>query len=76
METAAPAGMRWTPRAALAEEALPNVMKKVLAHALDNAVILGRSESGDPRTSGRVSAFSSDGRVKPDHDGAHLRPTR
>ena len=35
METAAPAGMRWTPRAALAEEALPNVMKKVLAHALD-----------------------------------------
>jgi A/G-specific adenine glycosylase len=35
METAAPAGMRWTPRAALGEEALPNVMKKVLAHALE-----------------------------------------
>jgi A/G-specific adenine glycosylase len=33
--TAAPDAMRWTPRATLAEEALPNVMKKVLAHALD-----------------------------------------
>jgi A/G-specific adenine glycosylase len=35
LATAAPDAMRWTPRAALAEEALPNVMKKVLAHALD-----------------------------------------
>jgi A/G-specific adenine glycosylase len=31
----APDGMRWTARQALAEEALPNVMKKVLAQALD-----------------------------------------
>jgi A/G-specific adenine glycosylase len=30
----APDEMRWTPRAALHEEALPNVMKKVLAHGL------------------------------------------
>jgi A/G-specific adenine glycosylase len=33
-ETPAPYGMRWTPRDALGGEALPNVMKKVLAHAL------------------------------------------
>ena len=33
--TPAPDNMRWTPRAALADEALPNVMKKVLAHALE-----------------------------------------
>jgi A/G-specific adenine glycosylase len=32
-ETPAPADMRWTPRASLADEALPNVMKKVLVHA-------------------------------------------
>lgn len=32
--TPAPDDMRWTPRAALAEEALPGAMKKVLAHAL------------------------------------------
>ncbi|TMI99905.1 MAG: A/G-specific adenine glycosylase [Alphaproteobacteria bacterium] len=30
----APAGMRWTPLAGLAGEALPNVMRKVVAHAL------------------------------------------
>jgi A/G-specific adenine glycosylase len=33
-ETPAPDEMRWTPRAGLTDEALPNVMKKVLAHAL------------------------------------------
>ena len=32
--THAPAGMRWVALAALAGEALPNVMRKVLAHAL------------------------------------------
>ncbi len=32
--TRTPAGMRWVARAELAEEALPNVMRKVLAHAL------------------------------------------
>jgi A/G-specific adenine glycosylase len=31
--TPAPAGMRWAPLATLAGEALPNVMRKVLAHA-------------------------------------------
>jgi A/G-specific adenine glycosylase len=30
----APAGMRWVPIATLADEALPNVMRKVIAHAL------------------------------------------
>jgi A/G-specific adenine glycosylase len=33
--TAAPAGMRWVPLAGLAGEALPNVMHKVIAHAID-----------------------------------------
>jgi A/G-specific adenine glycosylase len=33
-DTPAPHGSRWTARAALQDEALPNVMKKVLAHAL------------------------------------------
>jgi A/G-specific adenine glycosylase len=32
--TRAPAGMRWVALADLAGEALPNVMRKVLAHAL------------------------------------------
>ncbi|MCK1719195.1 A/G-specific adenine glycosylase [Bradyrhizobium sp. 141] len=33
--TRAPEGMRWVPTATLAGEALPNVMRKVIAHALD-----------------------------------------
>jgi A/G-specific adenine glycosylase len=33
--TRAPAGMRWVPLATLADEALPNVMRKAIAHALD-----------------------------------------
>jgi A/G-specific adenine glycosylase len=32
--TRAPDGMRWVPVATLADEALPNVMRKVIAHAL------------------------------------------
>src|SRR5438874_8000986 len=32
--TRAPAGMRWVPVATLAEEALPNVMRKAIAHGL------------------------------------------
>jgi A/G-specific adenine glycosylase len=31
----APAGMRWVPIATLADEALPNVMRKVIAHGLE-----------------------------------------
>jgi A/G-specific adenine glycosylase len=30
-----PSGARWVARAALADEALPNLMRKVLAHALE-----------------------------------------
>ena len=30
----APEGMRWVPVATLADEALPNVMRKVIAHGL------------------------------------------
>ncbi|WP_407148216.1 A/G-specific adenine glycosylase [Bradyrhizobium sp. ORS 86] len=33
--TRAPEGMRWVPVATLADEALPNVMRKVVAHGLD-----------------------------------------
>jgi A/G-specific adenine glycosylase len=33
--TRAPAGMRWVPTSTLADEALPNVMRKVIAHGLD-----------------------------------------
>jgi A/G-specific adenine glycosylase len=36
--TSAPGDFRWTPRAALDGEALPKVMKKVLAHALEGRV--------------------------------------
>lgn len=38
----APAGMRWVPIATLADEALPNVMRKAIAHGLD---LSGRSHS-------------------------------
>lgn len=37
--TRAPDGNRWTPRARLAEEALPSLMRKVLAHALPERAI-------------------------------------
>lgn len=49
--TPAPEGMRWTPRAALAEEALPTVMRKVLAHALGmgRAPAPTSSPAGAPR---------------------------
>jgi A/G-specific adenine glycosylase len=33
--TRAPDGMRWVPIATLAGEALPNVMRKVVAHGLE-----------------------------------------
>ncbi len=33
--TRAPDGMRWVPIATLADEALPNVMRKAIAHGLD-----------------------------------------
>ena len=33
--TAAPEGMRWTPLVSLGEEALPTLMRKVLAAALE-----------------------------------------
>ena len=36
--TRAPKGMRWVPIATLADEALPNVMRKVIAHGLGQAL--------------------------------------
>ncbi|MBM6592642.1 A/G-specific adenine glycosylase [Microvirga pudoricolor] len=47
--TPAPDGMRWTPRKALAEEALPGVMKKVLAHALGD--LPGAAAKAPPKPS-------------------------
>jgi A/G-specific adenine glycosylase len=35
----APSGTRWTPLAGLAGEAFPNVMRKVIAHALGSNVL-------------------------------------
>ena len=42
-ETPAPEGMRWTPRAALAEEPVPKVMRKVFAHALPTPTPAGKA---------------------------------
>jgi A/G-specific adenine glycosylase len=36
--TPPPAGMRFVPVATLADEALPNLMRKVVAHALDEVL--------------------------------------
>jgi A/G-specific adenine glycosylase len=41
-----PAGTRWTPLAGLAGEALPNVMRKVVAHALGSDVLEPSRSSG------------------------------
>jgi A/G-specific adenine glycosylase len=48
--TAAPAGMRWVPIATLKDEALPSVMRKVIAHGLGRsaAPYPGR-DGGNPR---------------------------
>jgi A/G-specific adenine glycosylase len=35
VDSQAPDGARWCPPADLANEALPNLMRKVLAHAID-----------------------------------------
>lgn len=44
--TRAPEGMRWVPTATLADEALPNVMRKVVAHGLGR-LPAGKSGSDD-----------------------------
>jgi A/G-specific adenine glycosylase len=38
----APAGMRWTPLAQIGDEALPSVMRKVVAHALEDRLSRSR----------------------------------
>ena len=43
-DTAAPEDMRWTPRADLAEEALPGSMRKVLVHALGDLPVIRRPD--------------------------------
>jgi A/G-specific adenine glycosylase len=47
--TPAPAEMRWTPRRALDAEALPGVMRKVLAHALGAAAAGPTPAGGAPK---------------------------
>jgi A/G-specific adenine glycosylase len=47
--TAAPEGMRFTPRRDLAEEPLPGVMKKVLAHAFDPKPEAPKAPRGRPK---------------------------
>jgi A/G-specific adenine glycosylase len=42
--TAAPAGARWAPVTELADEALPNVMRKVVAHALGEEALRPRRQ--------------------------------
>jgi A/G-specific adenine glycosylase len=43
--TPAPKGARWTPLSALPGEALPNVMRKVIAHALDDGLKTKKSQA-------------------------------
>ncbi|WP_336485588.1 A/G-specific adenine glycosylase [Methylobacterium nigriterrae] len=47
--TAAPAGMRFTPRRDLDEEPLPGLMKKILAHAFDPRPETTKPPRGRPR---------------------------
>ncbi|GGK39323.1 A/G-specific adenine glycosylase [Salinarimonas ramus] len=56
--TAAPDGMRFTPREAISQEPLPSVMKKILAHALGEA-LFAPTPAGAGR--GRASKEPGDG---------------
>jgi A/G-specific adenine glycosylase len=47
-KTAAPAGTRWIPMAGLAAEALPNLMRKVIAHADVESVGWAKARSAVP----------------------------
>jgi A/G-specific adenine glycosylase len=58
--TPAPGGMRWTARRDLHEEALPGVMKKVLAHALGDFPAVGPKVVG-PKAPGSKAAGSKAG---------------
>jgi A/G-specific adenine glycosylase len=51
--TRAPGGMRWVPVATLADEALPNVMRKVVAHGLAR-LPAGKAKSGSDDHQGRM----------------------
>jgi A/G-specific adenine glycosylase len=66
VRTKAPSGMRWVPLADLPGEALPNIMRKVLAHALP--VMPGRERSArtrNPDTSGQHSVRNSGSPLAP-----------
>jgi len=53
--TKAPAGTRWVPIAELAGEALPTLMRKVIAHALDRATLATRPSRRAPAPARRRS---------------------
>ena len=53
--TKAPAGTRWVPIAELAGEALPTLMRKVIAHALDRATLAMRPSRRAPARAARRS---------------------
>jgi A/G-specific adenine glycosylase len=54
--TPAPGGMRWTARRDLHEEALPGVMKKVLAHALGDLPAVGPKAASKPEAAKETRA--------------------
>jgi len=54
--TPAPGGMRWTARRDLHEEALPGVMKKVLAHALGDLPAVGPKAASKPEAAKETKA--------------------
>lgn len=62
-DSQAPEGMRFTPRAELAQEPLPSVMKKVLAHALDHALdVAAPAPSNAPSNAGGAPPARKRGR--------------
>jgi A/G-specific adenine glycosylase len=56
MDTVAPAGGRWVPRRAIAGEALPNLMRKVVAAVLGAEAVRRREAPSAPAGAGDRSA--------------------
>jgi A/G-specific adenine glycosylase len=62
--TPAPAGMRWVALADIAEEALPGLMRKVLAYAFDTKNLASGTISAPPISTGRNHARESGSRSR------------
>jgi A/G-specific adenine glycosylase len=65
-KTAPPKGMRWIALDKVADEALPNVMRKVIAHALPSWPASPASFRVAPRVQRRRSAARSPGAARPE----------